>query len=146
MKKTYVAKVVCYVTKGGKLLVFRHVDYSYEEVGIQVPAGSIRPGETPEQAALREVKEETGLAEFESVAFLGRQDYDISPYRYEVQNRHFFHLAFIGNTPERWPTEELHDGEQPPTRFECFWIDMTASHLLQSGQSAMLGCLFPEND
>lgn len=47
-------KVLCYIVREGKLLVFRHTDYSYEEVGIQVPAGSIRAGETPEAAALRE--------------------------------------------------------------------------------------------
>ncbi|MFG2004819.1 NUDIX domain-containing protein [Spirillospora sp. NPDC048911] len=36
--------------------VFRHTDHSYEEVGIQVPAGSIQPEETPEDAALREAR------------------------------------------------------------------------------------------
>ncbi|MFF3677585.1 NUDIX domain-containing protein [Streptomyces sp. NPDC002120] len=41
--------------------MLRHTDYSHEEVGIQVPAGSIRPGKTPEAAALREAREETGL-------------------------------------------------------------------------------------
>ncbi|SCF88889.1 MULTISPECIES: NUDIX domain-containing protein [unclassified Streptomyces] len=44
-------KVLVYVVRDGRLLVFRHTDYSYEEVGIQVPAGSIRPGETPEAAS-----------------------------------------------------------------------------------------------
>ena len=57
-------KVLCYVVREGRLLVFRHTDYSYEEVGIQVPAGSIQPGETPEEAALREAREETGLKDF----------------------------------------------------------------------------------
>jgi 8-oxo-dGTP pyrophosphatase MutT (NUDIX family) len=49
-------KVLVYVVRDGKLLVFRHTDYSYEEVGIQVPAGSIRPGESPQDAALREAQ------------------------------------------------------------------------------------------
>ncbi|MGW4698638.1 hypothetical protein ACWEO1_40455, partial [Kitasatospora cineracea] len=40
-------KVLVYVVRDGRLLVFRHTDYSYEEVGIQVPAGSIRPGAGP---------------------------------------------------------------------------------------------------
>ena len=30
-------KVLCYVIRDGQLLVLRHTDYSYEEVGIQVP-------------------------------------------------------------------------------------------------------------
>lgn len=28
-------KVLCYIVREGHLLVFRHTDYSYEEVGIQ---------------------------------------------------------------------------------------------------------------
>lgn len=35
-------KVLCYVVRDGRLLVFRHLNYSYEEVGIQVPAGTRR--------------------------------------------------------------------------------------------------------
>ncbi|MFI0353229.1 hypothetical protein [Actinomadura sp. 9N407] len=34
-------KVLCYIVRNGRLLVLRHIDRSYEEVGIQVPAGSI---------------------------------------------------------------------------------------------------------
>ncbi|GJF25052.1 hypothetical protein [Streptomyces sp. HO565] len=31
------AKVLCFVVREGKLLVHRHTDFSWEEVGIQVP-------------------------------------------------------------------------------------------------------------
>ncbi|MQT03359.1 NUDIX domain-containing protein [Streptomyces jumonjinensis] len=92
-----------YVVRDGRLLVFRHTDYSYEEVGIQVPAGSIRPGETPEAAALREAREETGLSDFKIVCKLGETEYDISPYRFEIQHRHSFHLeqSSAPRAPER---------------------------------------------
>ena len=60
MEKIRKQKVVIYCVQEQKLLVFKHVDYSFEEVGIQVPAGSIREEETPEAAALRELQEETG--------------------------------------------------------------------------------------
>lgn len=136
-------KVLCYVVRGdGKLLVFRHTDYSYEEVGIQVPAGSVRDGETPEAAALREACEETGLKDFKIVRKLGETEYDISPYRFEIQQRHVFHLELTEPTPERWMSQEDHDGEQAPTRFECFWIPLEAAHILQSGQGALLGRLY----
>ncbi|MCX5010374.1 NUDIX domain-containing protein [Streptomyces sp. NBC_00555] len=134
-------KVLVYVVRDGHLLVLRHTDYSYEEVGIQVPAGSIRLGETPEAAALREAREETGLPDFKIVRKLGETEYDISPYRFEIQHRHVFHLELTEPTPERWMSQEDHDGEQEPTYFECFWIPLEAAHILQSGQGALLGRL-----
>lgn len=140
-EKVTKAKVLCYIVRDGQILVFRHTDYSYEEVGIQVPAGSIRPGEAPEVAALREASEETGLKEFKLIRKLGEIDYDISPYRLEIQHRYVFHLEVTEPTPDRWTSQEDHDGEQEPTRFECFWIPLEAAHILQSGQGALLGAL-----
>jgi len=135
-------KVLCYIVQDDRLLVFRHTGYSYEEVGIQVPAGSIRAGETPEEAAIREAREETGLEGLSIVRKLGEFEYDITPYRFEVQRRHVFHLELTGTAPERWQSQEDHDGEQQPTAFECFWIPLEAAHVLQSGQGALLGRLY----
>ncbi|WP_433621010.1 NUDIX hydrolase [Nocardia sp. CA-120079] len=140
-EKVVKEKVLVYVVYDGKLLVFRHTDYSWEEVGIQVPAGSIRAGETPEDAALREAREETGLSEFKIVRKLGEAEYDISPYRFEIQHRHFFELELCQDATDRWASQEDHDGEAEPTRFECFWIPLEAAHVLQSGQGALLGRL-----
>ncbi|ETA00592.1 NUDIX hydrolase [Frankia sp. CcI156] len=141
-EKSIKEKVLCYIVRDGKLLVFRHTDYSYEEVGIQVPAGSIREGETPEKAALREAREETGLTDFKIVRKLGEVEYDISPYRFEIQRRHVFHLEITEPAPDRWASQEDHDGEQEPTHFECFWVPLEAAHILQSGQGALLGRLY----
>lgn len=135
-------KVLVYIVREGSLLVFRHVDYAWEQVGIQVPAGSIRAGETPEAAALREAREETGLTEFTIVRKLGEAEYDISPYRFEIQRRHFFELGLHGEVPDRWYSKEDHDGHGEPTRFECFWIPLEAAHVLQAGQGALLGRLY----
>jgi 8-oxo-dGTP pyrophosphatase MutT (NUDIX family) len=135
-------KVLVYVVREGRLLVFRHADYSYEEVGIQVPAGSIRNGESPDDAALREAREETGLTDFKIVRKLGETEYDISPYRFEIQRRHVYQLELGEETPERWASQEDHDGKQEPTHFECFWIPVEAAHILQSGQGALLGRLY----
>lgn len=110
-------KVLCYIVRDGRLLVFRHTDYSYEEVGIQVPAGSIRPDETPEEAALREAREETGLKDFTIVRKLGEAEYDISPYRFEIQRRHVFHLELAESIPERWASvrKTTTASNSPPT-------------------------------
>ncbi|TDC02241.1 NUDIX domain-containing protein [Micromonospora fluostatini] len=141
-ERVTVEKVLCYIVRDGRLLVFRHTDHHDEEVGIQVPAGTIRPGETPEAAALREAREETGLRDFTVVRKLGETEYDISPYRFELQHRHVILLELAEATPPRWTSQEDHDGHRPPTRFECFWIPLEAAHILQSGQGALLGRIF----
>lgn len=69
-------------------------------------------------------------------------EYDTTPYRAEVQHRHFFQLGLHEETPERWLSEEEHDGHGEPTRFECFWIPLEHAHVLQSGQGALLHRLF----
>jgi len=140
--KSITEKALCYVVRDGRLLVLRHTDYSDEQVGIQVPGGSVRPGESPGDAAVREAREETGLTEFVIVRKLGEATYDISPHRFEIQHRHFFHVRLAEPALERWASSELHDGRRPPTNLECFWIPLEAAHVLQSGQGALLGALY----
>ncbi|WP_433208598.1 NUDIX domain-containing protein [Nocardia sp. CA-107356] len=48
----------------------------------------IHAGEAPEDAALREPGEETGLDGFSIRRTLGKAEYDISPHRFEIQRRH----------------------------------------------------------
>jgi 8-oxo-dGTP pyrophosphatase MutT (NUDIX family) len=61
-----------FITRGegaaAELLTFEH-----PHAGTQVPAGTGEVGETPEQAALREAAEETGLRSLRILAYLGRE-------------------------------------------------------------------------
>jgi 8-oxo-dGTP pyrophosphatase MutT (NUDIX family) len=45
--------------------------------GVQVPAGTCRPGEDPRDAVLRETREETGRDCFEVRAALGTAEYRV---------------------------------------------------------------------
>ena len=84
-------KVYAYITHGSRLLVFRHVDFP--EAGIQVPGGTVEPGEEWEAAALREA-EETGLRDLRLVRQLGERTFDLAVYgRDEVNLRRFYHLV-----------------------------------------------------
>jgi len=47
--------------------------------GIQIPAGTIEPDETPEQAVLREASEETGLSGLTVAAYLGNEQVSLPP-------------------------------------------------------------------
>ena len=77
MKKR-IEKVTGFVTRtrpnGTDLLLFRH-----PYAGIQIPAGTVEPGETPEQAVLREVSEETGLENLILSKNLGAEDESLPP-------------------------------------------------------------------
>lgn len=138
MEKITKQKVIVYAVNDGKLLVFRHTDFSYEEVGIQVPAGTIKEGEDPEAAALRELQEETGYSTFRVIRSLGTTTYDMAPEKSEVHERHFFLAEPTAELPVRWNSQENHDGTQVPTHFECFWIPLEHGHILQAGQGALL--------
>ena len=65
-----VEKVTAFVTRetaaGRQLLVFRH-----PLNGVQLPAGTVELGESPEAAVMREAREETGLAGLRLVRPLG---------------------------------------------------------------------------
>jgi 8-oxo-dGTP pyrophosphatase MutT (NUDIX family) len=69
MTKT-IEKVTSFLTRTtptrSELLLFEHPN-----AGIQIPAGTVNPGETPAQAATREVLEETGLKDVTISQYLG---------------------------------------------------------------------------
>lgn len=61
MDKQVRKAVRCYVIKNSKVVAVRYKKGMKKEDYYDIPGGKIEDGETPEQAALREMKEETGL-------------------------------------------------------------------------------------
>ncbi|MGD2156846.1 MAG: NUDIX domain-containing protein [Anaerolineales bacterium] len=116
-------KVTAYITHGGRLLVFSHIHHP--KAGIQVPAGTVAPGESLQEAVLRECREETGLDELEITRYLGAKSYDLADYGLQgVEWRCYFHLECLQKTPETWHHLEMDpsDGSPGPIEFEFFWI------------------------
>ncbi len=115
-------KAFAYITHQNRLLVFEHADYP--DAGIQVPAGSIEPDETPEQGVVREAFEETGLEGLVMVEFLGMVEYH---YNYEeIAHRYFFHLTCDHKPPETWSHMEINrsDGNPEPLEFCFSWATL----------------------
>mgnify|MGYP000044121712 FL=1 len=47
-------------TEGGKVVMIRQYRFGTQQVELEIPGGVIEEGETPEEAAVRELEEETG--------------------------------------------------------------------------------------
>jgi 8-oxo-dGTP diphosphatase len=127
MVRGVIAKALVYITHDEQLLVFRQPDHP--EQGIQVPGGSVEPGEQPARAALREAFEETGLRELSLRRYLGSTEYRLKVDAGPPHLRHFFHLGFGGRSAPRW----LHVGSRRPSgavvRFELWWQPLSAVRL-----------------
>ncbi len=118
-------KVVAYITCRGHLLVFRQP--KSPEAGIQVPAGTIDPGESPATAILREAHEETGLDGLTIRSFLGAREFQFrrNTGKRERVRRHYFHLECdTADVTRRWIHLEQTPSEGPPDPipFELYWV------------------------
>jgi 8-oxo-dGTP pyrophosphatase MutT (NUDIX family) len=70
-----IEKVLIYATSTRGLLVFDEPDFS--EVPLQVPGGTVDPGEVLLEAARREFEEETGLQVESAFRFLGSVAHEV---------------------------------------------------------------------
>jgi ADP-ribose pyrophosphatase YjhB (NUDIX family) len=131
-------KAFAYITHGNSILVLKQP--CHPEAGIQVPAGSVEPGESPRSGALREAVEETGLQNLRLVRFLGLVRFDRMPIDRVAgfHNRWFFHLACDETPADIWEHFEMTPSDgSAPVRFECSWVDLD-DVTLDWGHDAML--------
>ncbi|MDZ7953110.1 NUDIX hydrolase [Nostoc sp. DedQUE09] len=126
--KTIIKKVLAYVTKKNKLMVFTHTDFP--EAGMQVPAGTVEEGEEPSEAVLREIYEESGVKGVQIIELLGIYQYNMTPYRDEVQERYVYHLELTQSTPSTWRHWEIHPStSKNPIAFDFYWVKLDSSNL-----------------
>jgi len=138
-----VTKVIAYITRdgaGGKreMLVFEHRDYP--DAGVQVPAGTVDPGEAPEDAVMREVEEETGLADCRMLGKLAVYDW-FNLYSGEMNERHVFHLAAPDSTADSWTWIETGGGRVPEHEgyvFQFRWVALDQPPELAGNQGDYL--------
>jgi 8-oxo-dGTP pyrophosphatase MutT (NUDIX family) len=91
------------ITSDGQVVLVRQFRHGIRRTSLEVPGGMIDPGETPEQAGLRELREETGYVA-ERIRLLGR----VAPNPAIQDNWCYFFLA-EGCRP---------DGQPQPDEFE----------------------------
>ena len=109
---------------GPELLVFD----SLEEPGLEVPKGSAQPGETPVQAAMREVWEESGLRELTLIRELGVT-------LWQDEEQHFFLFRAEGPLPDRFEHVVTGQDGDRGMRYQYRWMAVTPA----LGQSLVQG-------
>ncbi|CDZ67232.1 MutT/NUDIX family protein [Neorhizobium galegae bv. orientalis] len=115
-------KVLIYAVWQDRLLVFDEPDFP--DQWLQVPGGTIEPGEAPDIAAAREFYEETGLDVEVPLHPLMVHDYRFPKDGGEIcHRRHYFLLRLAGDYSDTWIHLEEHrfDGGEP-IRFRFSWM------------------------
>jgi ADP-ribose pyrophosphatase YjhB (NUDIX family) len=118
-----VQKAQAYIVKGegknAKLLVFEH-DEQWSEAGIQVPAGTIDPGEAPEEAVIRETEEECGLHDLKIARKVDHYMH-FRHIRKEFNDRHVF-LMETQDSRDAWVHKVAGQGKDQGMNFHYYWM------------------------
>jgi 8-oxo-dGTP diphosphatase len=119
-------KVLAYVLRpcatGTELLVFAHRDHP--DAGVQVPAGTVEPGEDVEAAAVRELMAKVTKAD--------------EPAADQIQRRHVFAFEPASPLPDRWNHSVRGAGEDAGLVFEFYWAPISPGLTLAGGQERFL--------
>jgi 8-oxo-dGTP pyrophosphatase MutT (NUDIX family) len=133
-------KVVAYITRRTdriQLLVFEHRDFP--EAGLQVPAGTVEPGEDPVAALHREIYEESGLRDLRLIRKLGESE----ERQWDCYRRYYWLNAPMQTREQwSWTTNDFHDeahrARNAPLVFSFHWTDLTHATALAGNQHRLL--------
>jgi 8-oxo-dGTP pyrophosphatase MutT (NUDIX family) len=128
-------RVVAYVTRGRKLLVFDH------EGTTQVPAGRVDPHESLAAGLAREVEEETGLTRVRIIRELAGPDEIARLYETGGLENHAFHVVTDDDTPEEWEHRVTGAGMDSRFVFRCRWVPLDEPPLLWGKPDPLLELL-----
>jgi len=124
MTPTIVPKAcACLVDGSGRLLVFHHPG----DKTLQLPKGTIEPGETPEDAVRRELLEESGIRYTGRLESLGTLERDCEAgvegnLHRHAQRWHLFLMRAEGSLPETFDHVATGSPEEEGLVFSFSWL------------------------
>ena len=132
-------KAFCYVVRTDRGAPQLLVLASLDEPGFEVPKGAVEPGETLEQAALREIFEESGITAVHVVKELG-----VTHYLGEEQ--HFLLLETTQRLPSAFTHIVTGEGVDKGFRYDYQWLEVSPalSDLLVQGCDRFVSELITE--
>jgi ADP-ribose pyrophosphatase YjhB (NUDIX family) len=133
-------RVVAYVTRerNGRteLLTIQHGDIP--DLGTQVPAGRLDPGEDLEAGLVREVEEETGVTGLRIVRQLADGEEFERLYGPGAHKSYAFHAVADGGGPREWEHPVTGTGADAGFTYVCRWAPLTADLLLWGRRDPLL--------
>ncbi|GIG63232.1 hypothetical protein Lfu02_76040 [Longispora fulva] len=123
-----------------ELLIFDHVDMP--EAGTQVPAGGVSHGETLQDAVLRKILEETGIADVRIVTAVGVEDKP-HPRTGAPRRTTFIHAEAGPDSADGWRHHVHGDGEDTGMEFDCWFQPLPLPARLADHQDVFLNRIEP---
>ena len=119
-------RVYAYITGPKGVLILAHPEHP--EAGLQIPGGTVETDESPQEAVLREVCEETTLHNVTRPVLLGRHSFDMREYGIdEQQDAWFYQMKVNQETADSWFHEERFGANQKlsePIPFRLYWAKL----------------------
>ena len=125
-----IEKACACVVQRGRVLVFSH---PHTHAGVQLPKGTLEPGESPVDAVVRELAEESGLRLSVTPQLIAEMKFTGSthktfPDRPPTQQRWFiFRFDAVEALPERWAHTATGSPEEDGLVFDYFWHPLAQS-------------------
>jgi 8-oxo-dGTP pyrophosphatase MutT (NUDIX family) len=121
--KVVLKACACLVDASGRLLVFRHPG----DGNMQLPKGTIEPGESPETAARRELLEESGIDHLGALTPLGtlQRDCEAGIEGNTLRHAQLWHLFLMradGPLPETFEHVAMGSPEEDGLVFAFSWL------------------------
>ena len=125
-------KVYAYVTRmvDGNRQILAYSHRNHPKAGIQIPGGTVEPGEREQETLYREIEEESGLVHLK---YIGKLDKAIQSNKPKKEVRHFYLVESYESPPDSWTHTVQSFGKDDGHVFDFFWVNLREAEKVLGG-------------